>query len=168
MGTTMRLRALEDQLRALVDRVAPGARIYFPRKRGWKVGTTYSWNTRHLRPTGLTLESQLHEIAHLLLAAPHRLDQLEFGLGPDPYRRYDVPCTVPREVAEREETHTCWMQLLLTHLLDLDHAAVCYEYQLEPLTARMVAELHRTYPGALPASWWARAKERFPLPTSEG
>ncbi|MCA9712680.1 MAG: hypothetical protein KDK70_43025 [Myxococcales bacterium] len=157
----MRHRAIEEQLRGLVARVAPGARIYFPRKRGWQVGTAYSWNGRHLRPTGLTLESQLHEIAHLLLAAPDRLDQVEFGLGPDPYRRYDVPRTISKQAADLEELHACWMQLLLTHLLELDVAAVCYEYQLEPLTPPMVAELHRTYPDALPADWWQRALERF-------
>lgn len=168
MLLAMTLRAREAQLRMLVDRVAPGARIYFPRKRGWKVGTAYSWNTRHLRPTGLTLESQLHEIAHLLLAAPHRLDQLEFGLGPDPYRRYDVPRTIPQDEADREELHTCWLQLLLTHLLDLDVAAVRYEYQLEPLTAQMVAVLHQTYPAALPPSWWERALEQFPQRAREG
>lgn len=160
----MSTRAKEEQLRALVSRVAPGARIYFPRKRGWKVGTAYSWNGRHLRPTGLTLESQLHEIAHLLLAAPERLDQVEFGLGPDPYRRYDVPRTISQEAADLEEVHTCWMQLLLTHLLELDDALVCYEYQLEPLTGQMVEVLHRTYPDALPEDWWRRARERFPCP----
>ncbi|MEX1366756.1 MAG: hypothetical protein AB1Z98_26760, partial [Nannocystaceae bacterium] len=66
-------RRQEGVLRKLVRCRAPGATIYFPRRRQPQVGL--SWNGRHLRPTGLTLESQLHEIAHLLLASPARLRQ---------------------------------------------------------------------------------------------
>jgi len=153
----MRRRAIEAELRTLVRRVAPGARIYFPRRRAWRVG--YSWNGRHLRPTGLTLESQLHEVAHVLLASPERLRLPEFGLGPDPYRRNDVACTIPRAQADLEELHTCWLQQLLARLLDLDEAAVRCEFQLPPLREEMVVVLRRTYPGALPSAWWKRATE---------
>lgn len=149
-------RRQEDELRALVRRVVPGARIYFPRRRAYRWGL--SWNGRHLRPTGLTLESQLHEIAHLLLASPERRRMPEFGLGPDPYRRNDVPCVIPREDADLEETHTCWLQLLLAHLLGLDEVAVQVEFQLAPLTRRMVTTLERSHPDALPPRWWQRAR----------
>ena len=157
MTTAMaRRRAQEDQLRELVRRVVPGATIYFPRRRPYRVGL--SWNGRNLRPTGMTLESQLHEIAHLLLASPERRRQPEFGLGPDPYRRNDVPCLIPREEADLEETHTCWLQLLLAQLLELDEMAVRMEFQLEPLTPSMVETLQRVYPDSLPPSWWQRAR----------
>ena len=149
------LRHAETELRGLVRRVVPGANIYFPRRRAHRVG--YSWNGRHLRPTGMTLESQLHEVAHLLLASPQRRTMVEFGLGPDPYRRNDVPCVIPREDADREELHTCWMQLLLAHLLELDVGAVRCEFQLPPLTRAMVQTLAETYPEALPQPWWPRA-----------
>ncbi len=159
----MKLRAAEQQCRMLVRRVAPTARIYFPRRSATdpRMARGYSWNGRHLRPTGATLESQLHEVAHLLLAAPHRLGEVEFGLGPDPYRRYDVPRTIPKEQADREELHTCWLQLLLAHLLELDVEAVRYEYTLPPLTRSMVVSLRSTYPGALPDSWWQRGLVLF-------
>lgn len=153
---TRQRRHQEDELRALVRRVVPGARIYFPRRRPYRVGL--SWNGRHLRPTGLTLESQLHEIAHLLLASPERRRQPEFGLGPDPYRRNDVARTIPQDAADLEETHTCWLQLLLAHLLGLDEVAVRVEFQLEPLTVAMVQTLERTYPDALPTQWWERTR----------
>ncbi|MEM7155947.1 MAG: hypothetical protein AAF799_24055 [Myxococcota bacterium] len=149
------LRDAEAELRGLVRRVVPGATIYFPRRRAHRVG--HSWNGRHLRPTGMTLESQLHEVAHLLLASPRRRTMVEFGLGPDPYRRNDVPCVIPREDADREELHTCWMQLLLARLLTLDVDAVRCEFQLPPLTHAMVKTLVDTYPEALPPRWWSWA-----------
>ena len=152
-----RRAAVETQLRELVARVAPGAKIYFPRRRPWRVG--HSWNGRHLRPTGLTLESQLHEVAHLLLTPPERLAEPEFGLGPDPYRRNDVPRTVPIEAVDREELHACWMQQLLAHLCGLNETAVCSEFQLPALTAQMVATLAQTYPNALPPGWWERGRQ---------
>lgn len=164
-------RAAEAQCRMLVRRVAPNARIYFPRRPlGRAIARGTSWNGRHLRPTGATLESQLHEVAHLLLAAPHRLHEVEFGLGPDPYRRYDVPRTIPEAEADLEELHTCWLQLLLTHLLELDVEAVRYEYELSPLTLEMIATLEQTYPGALPEPWWERGRrllEDEPAQSSE-
>lgn len=148
-----------DQLRALVRHIVPTARIYFPRRRQPPIG--YSWNGRHLRPTGLTLESQLHEVAHLLLAAPQRRHLPEFGLGPDPYRRNDVPCLIPRAQADREELHTCWMQLLLSRLLGLSTAAVRDEFSLPPLRPHMVETLRAQYPWALPDPWWKRAHAVF-------
>ncbi len=157
MSTTSARRAVEAELRALVRRVVPGAIIYFPRRRQWPVG--YSWNGRHLRPTGLTLESQLHEVAHLLITPPERRSQPEFGLGPDPYRRNDVPRTVTVQRADREELHTCWLQQLLARLCGLDETAVMSEFQLPPLTPQMIATLHEHYPGALPAEWWQRARD---------
>jgi len=145
----------EQVLRSLVRRLVPGARIYFPRRRAPGVG--YSWNGRHLRPTGLTLESQIHEIAHLLLASPDRLKLPEFGLGPDPYRRNDPPCVIPQEEADREELDTCDMQQLLVRLLGLSEAAVQNEYSTAPITAESVRRLHARYPNALPEAWWQRA-----------
>ena len=147
--------AVERRLRELVAGVVPGARIYFPRKRCWRAG--FSWNGRHLRPTGETLESQCHEVAHLLVAPASRLGQPEFGLGPDPYRRAFVPRTVPLDEADKEELDACAMQLLLVHLLGLDEAAVILEVKTEPLTRARVAELRRRHPDALPEEWWERA-----------
>lgn len=148
---------MESTLRELVSRVAPGARIYFPRRRAYRVG--YSWNGRHLRPTGLTLESQLHEIAHLLLAAHARRALPEYGLGPDPYRRNHPPSVVTKEEADREELDTCALQLLLARLLALDEAAVQIEFHTAPLTATTVQDLRARYPDALPSRWWDRAEE---------
>ncbi len=146
----------------LVRRIAPEAKIHFPRGAvGLGLHLHYSWDGKDLRPTGATVESQLHEVAHLLLASPERLTQPEFGLGPDPYRRYDVPRTIPKEEADLEELHTCWMQLLLTRVMELDAAAVRYEYELEPLTLAMVTTLRATYPGALPEAWWERGLALF-------
>lgn len=135
--------------------MVPTARIYFPRRRQYQVGC--SWNGRNLRPTGLTLESQLHEVAHLLLASPARRALPEFGLGPDPYRRNDVPCVIPRAEADREELHTCWMQLLLARLLGLNAAAVRDEFQLSPLSETMVTTLREHYRDALPPELWRDA-----------
>lgn len=154
-GMAKRRRAIEEELRVLVRRVAPGARIYFPRERGFRAG--YSWNGRHLRPTGLTLESQIHEVAHVLIAAPERRALPELGLGPDPYRRMFVERVVSEEEAAAEELDACSMQLLIVRLLGLDEAAVIQEVKCAPLTAERVSELRRRYPDALPESWWARA-----------
>jgi len=150
----MTQRAIETKLRELVRHVAGDAKIYFPRKRGWQLG--YSWNGRHLRPTGLTLESQIHEIAHLLLAPPSRRDQPEFGLGPDPYKRNHVPLTVPQGEADREELDACALQLLLVRLLGLDEAAMMCEFHTAPLTIERVQDLRARYPAALPEAWWQR------------
>lgn len=147
--------AVERQLRELVDRVVPGARVYFPRKRCWRAG--YSWNGKHLRPTGETLESQCHEIAHVLVAARERLGEPEFGLGPDPYRRAFVARTVPQEEADAEELDACSMQLLIVWLLGLDRAAVILEVKTRALTLERVVELRTRCPDALPDAWWERA-----------
>lgn len=149
-------RAIEAELRALVRHVAPRARIYFPRRRAYRVG--YSWNGRHLRPTGLTLESQLHEVAHLLLASDARRALPEFGLGPDPYRRNHPPCVVSREEADREELDACALQLLLARLFALDEHAVAIEFHTAPLSRETVEALEARYPDALPREWWRRAR----------
>ena len=149
-------RRREASLRGLVQRAAPGARIYFPR--GGPPGVGYSWNGRHLRPTGLTLESQIHEIAHLLLASKERLALPEFGLGPDPYRRNEPPCVLTAAEADREELDACDMQMLLVRLLGLSEVAVQIEYATQPTTAETVRRLRTRYPDALPESWWARAR----------
>lgn len=148
-------RAVEARLRELVGCVVPGARIYFPRRRGPRLG--YSWNGRHLRPTGLTLESQLHEIAHLLVAPPARRGLPEFGLGPDPYRPSDARCVIPRELADAEELATCTLQLLLARVLGLDEGAIRTEFSEQPLTRARVRTLRRRHPAVLPRSWWRRA-----------
>lgn len=146
--------AVEARLRELVAYAAPGARIYFPRKRGPRLG--YSWNGRHLRPTGLTYESQLHEIAHLLVAPTSRRSLVEFGLGPDPYRPSDARCQIPREEADAEELAACTMQLVLARLLGLDEGAIRTEYSESPLTRARVESLRDRRPDALPAELWQR------------
>jgi hypothetical protein len=146
---------IEEQLRALVRRVEPGATIYFPRRRAFRVG--YSWNGRHLRPTGATLESQIHEIAHLLVSARERRRYPEFGLGPDPYRRNLAQRVISERAAAREELDACTMQLLLVRLLGLDESAVMLEVHTDPLTEKRIRALRRRYPSALPSEWWQRA-----------
>ena len=153
--------AIEAQLRALVRNVVPTARIYFPRRRAFRAG--FSWNGRHLRPTGETLESQIHEVAHVLLAPPERRGLPELGLGPDPYRRNFAAQTVPDEVAAREELDACTLQLLLVRLLGLNEAAVMCEVHTDRLSPDTVASLVRRYPHALPEAWWARARESVGL-----
>ncbi len=150
------LHACEEALRDLVSRAAPGAQIDFPRDGPPGVG--YSWDGRRLRPTGLTLESQIHEVAHLLLASKERLALPEFGLGPDPYRRNEPPCVLPAAEADREELDACDMQLLLVRLLGLDQVAVQVEYSTAPITRASVERLYARYPDALPADWWIRAR----------
>lgn len=147
--------AVEAQLRAVVAHVAPGARVYFPRGRDRRV--RYSWNGRHLRPTGLTLESQCHEVAHLLVSAPDRRGAPEFGLGPDPYRFSDAQRIVPDDVSDREELDACTMQLVLVRLLGLDEGAVMDEVRTDALTLQRVQDLRARHPDALPLPWWERA-----------
>jgi hypothetical protein len=151
-------RAVEQELRSLVDHAVPGAKIFFSRRVDRRV--RYSWNGRHLRPTGLTLESQCHEVAHLLVAAPHRRKHNEFGLGPDPYRYSDARQIVSDEVAEREERAACEMQMLLVRLLGLNEGAVMGEVRADPLTPASVRALRRRYARALPQAWWRRALAR--------
>lgn len=148
-------RAIERHLRALVARLVPGAKIYFPRRPHRK--TRYSWNGRHLRPTGLTLESQCHEVAHLLVSAPDRRVHHEFGLGADPYRHSDARRVVDEEIADREEEDACTMQLVLVRLFGLSEGAVVDEVFTEPLTAERIRALRRRCARALPEEWWARA-----------
>lgn len=154
-SAVVRPRVIERLLRDLVARVAPDARILFPRRRDRRVW--YSWNGRVLRPTGLTLESQLHEIAHLLLCPAERRSLIEFGLGPDPYRRSDARCTIRKRDADREELDVCSMQVLLARLLGLDERAVREEYREPPLTLARIRSLRRRFPNALPREWWRRA-----------
>ncbi len=145
-------REIESRLRALVRHVIPGARVYFPRRTDRRV--RYSWNGRDLRPTGLTLESVCHEVAHLLVSAPHRRALPEFGLGPDPYRHSDAPRVAPDEEARREELDACTMQLALARLLGLNEGAIVDEVRAEPLTASRLDDLCRRYPDALSADTW--------------
>jgi hypothetical protein len=145
----------EHELRGLVRAAIPNARIYFPRKRGFRVGV--SWNGRHLRPTGVTLESQCHEIAHVLVAAPERRSLPEFGLGPDPYRRSAVARVIPEDEADREELDACTLQLVLVRLLGLDEGAVMLEVHTEPLSRARIESLRERRPHALPPAWWDRA-----------
>lgn len=152
----MHRAAIERELRALVRNVIPTARVYFPRKRMFRAG--YSWNGKHLRPTGETLESQCHEVAHLLIAPASRRGDPEFGLGPDPYRRMFVPLTCSEDEAAREELDACTMQLLLVRLLGLDEAAVILEVKTTAPSPARVRELQRRYPRALPDDWWERAE----------
>lgn len=152
-------RAIEAQLRALVRRVVPDATIYFPR-RGW--GTGVSWNGRHLRPTGQTLESQMHEIAHVLVAPEERRRLPELGLGPDPYRRNFVERVVPIEIADDEELDTVTMQLVLARLFGLDEAAIEIEMHTSALSRERVIALRTARPWALPDPEWDRAIASFP------
>src|SRR5262249_16843560 len=115
------------------------------------------WNGRHLRPTGLTLESQCHEVAHVLVAAPHRRALSEFGLGPDPYRYSSAARVVRDNVAEREEDAACTMQLVLVRLLGLDEGAGVDEVRAKPLTRASLRALRRRCADALPRAWWRRA-----------
>ena len=146
--------AIEAQLRALVRHVIPEAKIYFPRSRDRRI--RYSWNGRHLRPTGLTLESQCHEVAHLLVSAPERRKLFEFGLGPDPYRSSNARRVVRDRVSEREEEAACTMQLVLVRLLGLNERAVVEEVAAVPLTETRVRALRRRYGHALPHLLWRR------------
>jgi hypothetical protein len=151
-------RRVERELRALVARLVPGAKVFFPRRAHRR--TRYSWNGRHLRPTGLTLESQCHEVAHLLVSAPARRRHPELGLGPDPYRHSDAPRVVPQPVADREEEDACTMQLVLVRVLGLSEEAVSIEVHTAPLTPARVQGLRDRYEAALPADWW-EAASRF-------
>ena len=146
---------IERELRALVARLVPGAKIFFPRRTHRR--TRYSWNGRHLRPTGLTLESQCHEVAHLLVSAPERRTHPELGLGADPYRHSDAPRVADQETADREEQDACTMQLILVRVLGLDEAAVVDEVFTVPLTPARVDALRRRCAQALPEAWWRRA-----------
>ncbi|MCC6873563.1 MAG: hypothetical protein IT378_04570, partial [Sandaracinaceae bacterium] len=137
---------IETVLRELVRHAAPGVTVYFPRKRIYRAG--YSWNGKHLRPTGETLESQIHEIAHLLVAPEERRTMPEFGLGPDPYRRQFVPRLVPQEEADREELDACALQLILVRMLGLDESAVVAEVKVELLTEECVRALRAWRPRA--------------------
>ncbi len=148
-------REVERQLRALVDRLVPGAKIFFPRRVHRR--TRYSWNGRHLRPTGLTLESQCHEVAHLLVSSPERRKHHEFGLGADPYRHSDAARVADLETAAREEEDACAMQLVLARVLGLSEAAVESEVYTEPLTPARLRALQRRCGHALPPDWWRRA-----------
>jgi hypothetical protein len=151
-----RRRAIERELRALVDRLVPGARIFFPRSAHRR--TRYSWNGRHLRPTGLTLESQCHEVAHVLVSAPERRMHPELGLGADPYRHSDAPRVVDKATADREEEDACAMQLVLVRLFGLSEAAVVDEVFTEPLTPARLNALRRRCRHALPEDLWVRAR----------
>lgn len=151
----MKQRAIERQLRGLVQRLAPEVTIRFPRQRRPPNGL--SWNGRHLRPTGQTLESQIHEIAHFLVAPAERRSLPEFGLGPDPYRRNFVERTVPEEEADREEADACLLQLVIVTLLGLDAGAVMTEVHVAPLSEDRIRNLRLRRPQALPEDWWARA-----------
>jgi hypothetical protein len=146
--------AVEATLRAFVHHAVPGAKIYFPRGRDRRV--RYSWNGRHLRPTGLTLESQCHEVAHVLVSAPDRRSLCEFGLGPDPYRNSNARRVVRDRIAEREEEAACTMQLVLVRLLGLNERAVVEEVAAVPLSEERVRALRRRYARALPADAWRR------------
>jgi hypothetical protein len=148
-------RAIEEQLRALVGRVVPGAKIYFPRR--MSRSAHYSWSGRHLRPTGLTLESQCHEVAHVLVSARHRRGLREFGLGPDPYRSSDAARVVADRVADREEEDACTLQLALVRLLGLSEVDVVDEVRARPLTPSRLRALRRRHADALPEDWWRRA-----------
>jgi hypothetical protein len=153
----MTRRTRERILRQLVREVIPSARIYFPRKQGFRVGV--SWNGRNLRPTGVTLESQIHEVAHLLVSSPERRTFAEFGLGPDPYRRSAVSRMTSEPEADLEELDACTLQLLLVRLLELDEAAVMLEVKTEALTTARIRALRERRPFALPDAWWQRAIE---------
>src|SRR5262249_29512308 len=155
--SSMRQRAIEAQLRELVRRRAPEVTVRFPRKRRPPNG--YSWNGKHLRPTGQTLESQIHEIAHFLVAPPSRWAYPEFGLGPDPYRRNFVERVIPQEEADREEADAGALQLLIVTLLRLDAGAVMTEVHVAPLDDGRIDLLRSRYPDALPPEWWQRAHE---------
>ncbi len=157
-------RAVERELRTLVDRVVPGAKIFFSRRPHRK--TRYSWNGRHLRPTGLTLESQCHEVAHLLVSDPERRVHPEFGLGVDPYRHSDAPRVVEPQVADREEEDACTMQLILVRLFGLSEAAVVDEVFTVPLTSARIIDLRRRRGNALPVSLWRRAEHGFSAKTA--
>ncbi len=151
-----RARDIEAALRALVHRVEPDAEVIFERHAVRPIG--YSWDGRRLRVTGATFESQIHEIAHLLLAPAHRRREPEFGLGPDPYRRGFVPRIVSREEADREELAACDMQLLIVRLFGLDETLAMSEYDTPPLTEERIRALRDRYPDALPSELWERAR----------
>jgi hypothetical protein len=148
-------RRIERELRALVDRAIPGAKIYFPRRAHRRA--RYSWNGRHLRPTGLTLESQCHEVAHLLVSSSARRKHNEFGLGADPYRSSDAPRIADQETADREEEDACTMQLVLARVLGLSEYAIEVEVYTGALTPERLCALRRRCGQALPEEWWRRA-----------
>ncbi len=151
-------RKVERELRALVRHAVPDAKVFFPRQRTRR-HVPYSWNGRHLRPTGLTLESVCHEVAHLLVSSPARRHLPEFGIGPDPYRNSDAPRTIAPDEAAREEDAACTMQLVLVRVLGLDEAAVMDEVRTPPLTPERLRELRAHYETALPNRWWRRVDE---------
>jgi hypothetical protein len=121
--------------------------------------TRYSWNGRDLRPTGLTIESVCHEVAHVLVSAPHRRALPEFGLGPDPYRYSNAARVAAHRDSELEEADACTMQLVLARLLGLDEGAVVDEVRAEPLTPSRLCEIRERHPDALPEEWWGRAMQ---------
>jgi elongation factor P hydroxylase len=103
------------------------------------------------------MESVCHEVAHLLVSAPHRRGLPEFGLGPDPYRNSDARRAALQQEADAEELDACTMQLVLVRLLGLSEIAVMIEVKPEPLTRSRLRSLRRRRPDALPAEWWRRA-----------
>ncbi|MEM9192108.1 MAG: hypothetical protein AAGF12_23245 [Myxococcota bacterium] len=124
----------------------------------------YSWDGAHLRPTGLTLESQLHELSHLLVAPVERRGAIEFGLGPDPYRRSSPPRLVESVVADREELDACALQIGLAEFFQLDAFAVSVEFSTEPLTAAALGRLQARCRHALPTEWWRALQAHFASP----
>ncbi len=142
-------------LERLVRRIEPDAELIFEEHAVRPIGV--SWDGRTLRVTGATLESQIHEIAHLLVAPAERRRLPEFGLGPDPYRRSFVERSVSKEEADREELATCDLQLLIVRLLGLDEELVMSEYGTEALTKARVRALRASHPRALPDELWERA-----------
>jgi hypothetical protein len=140
----------------LVARVVPGAVVRFPRRTDRRI--KYSWNGRVLRPSGLTIESVCHEVAHVLVAAASRRALPEFGLGPDPYRHSDARRVIPDDTSADEERDACAMQLVLVRLLGLSEADVMAEVRPEPLTTESLRELERRHPDALPPPSWRRVE----------
>lgn len=150
----MSKHAAEQALRAMLGRVVPGARIYFPRKRSPQDHIQFTWNGRHLHPSGETLESQIHDVAHVLIASKSRRQLPECGLGPDPYRPSDAPRTIADNVCYDEEGLACALQAALCLMLGLDYEAAEREVNVDRPTLDKLAAIKRYAPDALSDTLW--------------
>lgn len=147
-------RYAERECRRLLARLVPNARIYFPRS--GKLPRTYTWNGRHLHPSGKTLESQIHDVVHVLIAPDSRRLLPECGLGPDPYRISDAPCVLSFEDAQKEEILTCRLQVALAKLWDLHYEAAERELNVQLPDVTLLGGVHDYAPWALDTETWDR------------
>lgn len=149
-------KQLERAIRALIHRVDPSVRLYFQRtNEGMQ---RYSWNGRTLRPATTTYESYLHDVAHWLVATKAQRKQVEFGLGPDPYRLSNASRTVTERTANRIETETSLLQTVLVLAFGLNVEAVAEETQYPTPTLAKLQRYRQRKPHLVPRAVWENAE----------